>query len=131
MKKLSLFLLALSLPFAAEATSLRPAKYSCSNVAGVEEWTIYVDLNKSLAGFFDNDNTAVIRLKNSRFIETVPQFEYYFEGKDTGGGARERLRITFNLTKMSASVTFNPGTKKATTKKALNRCVYSPNLDLR
>ena len=40
-------------------------RFSCSNVGDVEEWTIYVDLQKGLAGFFDNDSTVVVPLTRS------------------------------------------------------------------
>jgi hypothetical protein len=119
MKKLVIAALTLT----GTALTAAPTQYSCSNVGGTEEWTIYVDLKKKEAGFFDNDNTATVPYKKVLFTETLPpQTIWTFEGKDTGGGTGERLRITFNQTRLTGTVTFNPGTRKERTLKSLDGC---------
>ena len=112
-------------------TSIKPAQYICSNVSGVEEWTIYIDFNKKLAGFFDNDNTAVVPLKDMKLLESVPpQRLYIFEGKDSGGGSDEVLRISFNETKMTGSVTTDAGGRKPNRMEAEGGCKPARNIDI-
>ncbi|MCX6119008.1 MAG: hypothetical protein NT027_15845, partial [Proteobacteria bacterium] len=90
----------------------KPTKFSCDGVAGVDEWVIYLDLEKKLAGFFDNDNTTVIPLVDTLILESnPPQGVYTFNGQDTGGGEFETLKITFNDFTLASSITFNPNTK--------------------
>ena len=73
-------------------------KFMCSNVGGTAEWTIYVDLNKKVAGFFDNDTTVVVPMTDLVSFDTLPpQWEYTFEGKDANGGKNARIKIIFNL----------------------------------
>ena len=123
---ISLFLLASTTLLAA------PSKYICSNVGGTEVWTIYVDLNKKLAGFFDNDNTSTVPLKDIKIFDSrPPQTVYIFEGKDIGGDTNnDTLRISFNVTKMAGHVTFNPGKWDERTLKALDGCRADKNIDL-
>ena len=107
------------------------SKFSCGNVGGTDEWTVYVDLNKKLAGFFDNDSTAVVPLINVTLLKSnPPQVVYVFEGQDTGGEQGTKLRITFNSTEMSADVTFDAGAAKAKTQKSLDGCVVDNQIDL-
>lgn len=108
-----------------------PTKFSCRNVGDVEEWTIYVDLEKKQAGFFDNDSTVKIALKEIKFLETKPpQTLYVFEGKDTNGGEDSKIQITFNRTKSSASVTLDLGTPSEKTLDALDGCEVDNDVDL-
>jgi hypothetical protein len=106
----STLILTLCLAFFGVTASAAPAtKFSCSNVGGTEEWTIYVDLDKKLAGFFDNDSTAVVPFKSMRMLESLPpQMLYTFEGQDAGS-AGKKIRISFNKTRKSASVTLSLG----------------------
>jgi hypothetical protein len=106
------------------------SKYSCSNVGGTAEWTIYVDLEKKLAGFFDNDSTVTVPLVDIYLLKTnPPQWEYIFQGKDDNGGKNAKLRISFNQTRMEAYASFI--TKKGTdTKKAEDGCVADTHIDL-
>ncbi len=113
----------------ATAAMAAPTKFSCSNVGGTAEWTVYVDLEQKKAGFFDNDNTAVVPLVNVESLESrPPQMVYTFEGKDTGGGTNEVLQISFNYTKRKAYVTFNPK-PGAKTLEALDGCVVDNNIN--
>ena len=85
--------------------------FSCSNVGGVDEHTIYVDLVKNKAGFFDNDSTAVVPMVGKIEIDiALNQVIYIFEGVDTSSDGSERLRINFNRATLSGSVTL--GIKK-------------------
>lgn len=105
-------------------------KFICERVAGVDEWTIYVDLEKQIAGFFDNDNTTVVPIQGAHVLESnPPQTVYTFEGKDTGSGS-DSLVITFNQSKLRASVTFDAGTADAKTRKAKDKCRAFPELEL-
>jgi len=99
-------------------------KFSCGNVGGTEEWTIYVDLNNKLAGFFDNDTTVVVEFKEVKLLKSrPPQRIYLFEGRDTSGGPGEKLRISFNKTSLKGSVTFINKQGRERTLKALDGCV--------
>lgn len=107
-------------------------KFSCSNVGGTEEWTIYIDLKKELAGFFDNDTTVVIDLKEAKTLKSrPPQTLYIFEGKDTSGAPGEKLRITFNQTALEGKVTFINKKGRERTLKALDGCVANEKITLR
>ncbi len=120
-------LLILGFGFSAQAAA---AKFSCANVGGTAEWTIYVDLEKKLAGFFDNDTTVTVPLVEITSLESFPpQTEYIFKGSDTAGAESDTLQINFNLTKKSAFVTFDDG-KEKTTQKSLDGCVVDNNIDL-
>lgn len=125
-QKLSLFALAFFM--ASGASAAEKSKYSCGNVGDTEEWTLYVDLNKQLAGFFDNDTTSVVPLKEIKFFESLPpQTVYVFEGEDMGGGPNAKLRITFNKTKLSGQVTLHLGQSDENTQDSLWGC--KPNED--
>ncbi|MBI2027212.1 MAG: hypothetical protein HYS98_05360, partial [Deltaproteobacteria bacterium] len=111
-----------------------PTKFSCGNVGGIAEWTLYVDLNKRLAGFFDNNTTAVVPLISSVSLETdPPQTTYTFEGLDITSGPKDRLQIDFNHTKLTASVTLinnNGRAEKRITHKSHNGCVANDKVDI-
>lgn len=108
-----------------------PNKFVCSSVGGVDEWTIYIDLNKKIAGFFDNDNTSVVPLKQMLVLESFPpQYTYTFEGKDSGGGSEEVLRVYFNKTMLEGSVTFDALGRNPSTKDAEGGCVADDSIDL-
>ncbi|MDZ4663195.1 MAG: hypothetical protein SGJ18_16410 [Pseudomonadota bacterium] len=127
--KTLIVLLAMGLSLSVHAA--RNSKFSCGNVGGTDEWTVYVDLDKKLAGFFDNDSTVTIPLVSVRSLESnPPQLEYTFAGLDTSGEVSEKMQITFNSTMMSASVTFNLGTRKVTTEESLDGCVVDNLVDL-
>jgi hypothetical protein len=107
------------------------SKFYCDNVGGTEEYTIYVDLDKNLAGFFDNDQTVVVPLKEIHFYETMPpQTAYEFLGKDTHGKKGSLIQINFNLTKLTANVRLNYGTKDQKNMDALNKCIADDDIDL-
>lgn len=90
------------------ARGRKATKFSCSNVGDHEEWTIYIDLKKKLAGFFDNDTTAVVKFKETMILESNPsQTVHLFEGKDRVGDPNDQIKITFNETEKSAHVTLN------------------------
>lgn len=126
MKSLAIFLV-MSLGISAQAAD---TKYSCSNVGGTQEWTVYVDLGKKLAGFFDNDTTVVVPFTKFRLLESVPpQMEYSFEGKDEYLG-EGKLRIVFNKTAMTAYVVFIDKNGKSDSKDAEDGCVVDKNVDL-
>ena len=101
-------------------------KFSCGNVGNEEEWTIYVDLSKKLAGFFDNDTTETLPLSKMRLIETYPsQTVYEFQEKNS------ETVIYFNKTKLTASVSFRESaTDKLTSYEAINGCKIDNSVDL-
>ncbi len=108
-------MIALILMTAAHANAANQ-RFSCSNVGDVEEWTIYVDLEKGLAGFFDNDSTVVVPLTRSGLAESIPpQWMYVF--------GDSQIEIHFNKTKLKASVTmFDAGTQKEERYESLDGC---------
>jgi len=100
-------------------------------VGGTDEWTLYVDLNKKLAGFFDNDSTVVVPMTDFKSLESnPPQNLYIFEGKDTGGGDDEKLAIYFNATKMTGTLILALGTDDERSLEAENGCVADDDIDL-
>lgn len=111
--------------------SAEPKKFYCNGVGGTDEWTIYVDLDKKLAGFFDNDSTVVVPLTEYKSLESMPpQDMYIFEGQDTGGGDDEKLRIYFNKTKMEGSLILGLGSESEKILEAENKCVADDDIDL-
>ena len=127
----STLMLALSLAlFGLTANAATATKFSCSNVGGTEEWTIYVDLDKNLAGFFDNDSTVVVPLKSMKRLESIPpQMLYTFEGQDTGS-AGEKIRISFNETRKSAAVTLSLGLRTERRLTSEDGCKVDDDIDL-
>ncbi|MCX6123737.1 MAG: hypothetical protein NTV34_03150 [Proteobacteria bacterium] len=106
-------------------------KYSCSNVGGTDEWTIYVDLDKRVAGFFDNDATVKVPFKTMKVLESAPpQTLYVFEGLDRSGNEDDKIGISFNKTTRSASVTFELGQPNQRTLSAKNGCELDADIDL-
>ncbi len=127
----STVILTLCLAFLGVTANAAPAtKFSCSNVGGTDEWTIYIDLDKKLAGFFDNDSTAVVPFKSMRSLESIPpQMIYTFEGQDSGS-AGEKIRISFNKTRKSASVTLSIGLSTERTLTSQDGCEVDEDIDL-
>jgi len=124
-----LFLI-LVLAFAATGYGRPASKFRCDNVGGTEEWTIYVDLIKKLAGFFDNDDMVIVPLKSAELLKSrPPQLVYTFQGKDRRG--RGDVRITFNRTARAGWVTLGIGTRNEKILRALDGCVEDPTVDLK
>lgn len=106
-------------------------KFFCSGVGGTDEWTIYVDLNKKLAGFFDNDSTVVVPMTDFKLLESNPPQELYiFNGADTGGGDNENLAIYFNATTLTGTLILAVGTDDEHSLTAENGCVADDDIDL-
>jgi hypothetical protein len=106
-------------------------KFSCSGVGGTDEWTIYIDLNKNLAGFFDNDSTVIVPMTEYKLLESnPPQEQYIFEGADTGGGDDEKLAIYFNATRLTGTLILALGTDDERSLNAENGCVADEDIDL-
>jgi hypothetical protein len=125
-KKFSILVTALCLTSGAHAATA--SKYSCDNVGGTAEWTIYVDLKKKIAGFFDNDSTVVVPLKKVGMLESLPpQMVYVFEGREPNG---DKLRISFNKTKLKGSVTLNVGKRSQSTLQSQNGCEADKSVDI-
>lgn len=123
-------LLVMVIGFVASNARAEDRKFYCDNVGGTEEWVIYVDLDRGLAGFFDNDSTAVVPLKQTLILESnPPQIVHSFEGEDRLGGEGDQLTISFNETRRTASVTLNLNGKQKTLK-SLSGCVADPRVDL-
>lgn len=98
MKKLILFMITLT-----SLNAFSASFYSCEGFAGVDEYRVGINLKTSKAGFFDNDSTSYMTLKDVRVIETSPsQVEMTFVGKEISfaGG----LKLIFNQTKKTASL---------------------------
>lgn len=80
-------------------------KFYCTNVGGEQEWSISVDLDKSTAGFFDNDSWVDVPWVDTKVLESFPpQPLHTFEGPDTGSKKGDRLRIVFNERQLTAHV---------------------------
>jgi hypothetical protein len=104
-------------------------KFSCSNVAGIEEWTIYIDLDQKKAGFFDNDSTVVVPFTQMRLLESIPpQRQYTFEGADSNGS--DQIRIVFNKTRMQASIILSLGQDDERQEESLDGCEEDDNFIL-
>ena len=116
----------------AEAKSPMPTKYSCGNVGGTAEWTISVDFGAGLASFFDNDTESVAKLTAVNTVKkktkkgTTKERVYVFEGNVGDGGPDSEFVVEFNITRMTAKVTFNPGGEPETTLRAYDKCVVAP-----
>jgi hypothetical protein len=77
--------------------------FECRGLAGVEEYRIGIDLVQKKASFFDNDSTSMMKLTETKLLETdPPQTRMIFTGNEaTYAGT---LRLEFNLTKQTASL---------------------------
>lgn len=118
-----------TLLFVGVANAGGPQKFSCPNVGGVEEWTIYVDLGKKLAGYFDGDATVVVPLISYGVTRSFPAVTTYtFEGKDTVVGGK--LRINFRKEPLESTVIVGIGTSKQRTLKALQGCAVDDDVVL-
>lgn len=121
----SLFAAIALLPVSAFAS---PSNYECLSVGGTDEWRVSINLTEKQASFFDNDTESYVSLKDVRSLETLPpQLVYTFEGLDQNGRSDSTLRISFNETRMTGSVTFNAGTADEETVEAEGGCVISEN----
>ncbi len=113
------------------STQAAPSTFSCSNVGGTAEWTIYIDLTKKVAGFFDNDSTVTVPLKQVLSLESMPpQTEYHFEGADQGGGKNAKLHIIFNITRMTGHVVFIDSKGKSEDMRAEDGCSADNSINL-
>ncbi len=102
--------------------------YRCTHVGGVEEYTIEVNLNSHKAAFFDNDSWSVIGLKSTSQLETLPpQLLYVFQGRDAYDGV---IKIEFNASRMSASVTEGVGSSRESRMAAEGGCTAIAAEDL-
>ncbi|MGE0173220.1 MAG: hypothetical protein AB7T49_10555 [Oligoflexales bacterium] len=102
--------------------------FICENVGGVEEWTIYVDLDKETAAFFDNDTMVEVPLTEVTLIDSPTRQETFtFEGADTGVGPGHLLQIRFNKTSLQGSVVFSLGENDEEVLSALNGCRLDPS----
>lgn len=80
------------------AQPARSGKFRCSNVGGIEEWVIKVDLKSRKASFFDNDANVVANLVGIEGLEsTSSPVIYRFEGNDSNSSNGDRLRIIFAM----------------------------------
>jgi hypothetical protein len=128
MKSFALALFAFAFAASAQAAS---KKFACANVNGVDEWTIYIDLNKRIAGFFDNDSTFTIPLTNVRTLESLPpQTLYTFEGKDSNGNWGGKIRISFNITRRTAFIVTDVGTDKEESMQSKDGCEVNNQIDI-
>lgn len=106
-------------------------KFYCDNVGGTEEWTIYVDLDKKIAGFFDNDTTVTVPLVKVVSLEShPPQTEYTFEGEDSYLGKGNKLRVVFNKTRLTGYVVFIDKKGKKEVMEAQGGCVADSSVDI-
>ncbi|HBA59327.1 MAG TPA: hypothetical protein DCZ92_00610 [Elusimicrobia bacterium] len=94
--------------------------YRCSEVSGIEEYDIEINMKNKTASFFDNNELHTLPLKDTQYLETMPaQRLYVFKGPDADG---VKMEIRFNATRLSGSVTVNIGTPKEETWQAKGGC---------
>jgi hypothetical protein len=116
----------------ASAGQIQATKFSCGNVGAIEEWTIFVDLDKQLAGFFDNDTLVKVPLISTTTIESDPPEELFtFEGSDTSAGPGSHvLRIEFNKTQLEGTATLNLGENDQKVLTGLDGCQFDDAVTL-
>jgi hypothetical protein len=113
------------------AANKQPQKFFCPGMGGNDEYVVYVDLSKKLAGFFDNDQTVTIAEKDMMILESnPPQYVYIFEGKDTASGEKDRLKIVFNQTRRTAYVVMMPFGEENKTLTSEEFCTVDNGIDL-
>ncbi len=77
--------------------------YECGGLAGVDEYRVGIDLNRKIAGFFDNDSTSMMKLVKVESLETYPpQTQMIFQGKEASYDGY--LKLYFNLTAKSVTL---------------------------
>lgn len=94
--------------------------FRCSDVAGIEEYDLEINMKSKTADFFDNNELHTLPLKETQYLETMPaQWLYVFKGPDADG---VKMEIRFNATKLSGSVKVNIGTPNEETWNAEGGC---------
>lgn len=108
MKSLFLGLIA-ALSIGALAAKPQPAKYySCGGVGDVDEYVAAINLEESIASFFDNDSYSYLKLTETYSLESNPPQEVMvFEGDDAS--YEGKIKVVFNLTKLHVYVTSTNG----------------------
>lgn len=104
-------------------SSERELYYKCTNIGGVQEYTIEVNLNTRKAAFFDNDSWSVLGLDSVQHVEAdealPPQMVYNFQGPDAYG---KRMLIRFKYSHLSGGVLPNALTPTGKWMEAADGC---------
>lgn len=87
------------------------ATYECGLIDDFDSWSLQIKLKGQMneAIFFDNDHNSVLKMTSMRSLETSPpQRVLVFSGADSMDSQR-KLRVSFNLTKLTADLTDDLG----------------------
>jgi hypothetical protein len=76
-----------------------------------EEYRVGIDIEKKMAGFFDNDTTSIMKLSSSRPSKKDPEIRVLvFTGKDLGGSGDLKLEFNFSTKRIKLSTVETDGT---------------------
>lgn len=96
-------LMILSLALLASTSARAADFYECEGFAGVEKYRTRISLSKKKAGFFDNDATSYMSLKDMKILEShSSQLQYTFECPEASYDGT--LRLIFNETRLHATL---------------------------
>ena len=76
-----------------------------------EEYRVGIDLEKNMAGFFDNDTTSIMKLSSARPSKKNPDVQVLiFTGKDQGGSGDLKLEFNGSTKRIKLSTVETDGT---------------------
>lgn len=100
----------LILTFSAVNSFADSAFYECT-LPQAEEYRVGIDIQKNIAGFFDNDTTSIMKFRGSRPSVSRPgNTVFIFTGKDSGGDGDLRLEFNVGRNRVKLSTVETDGT---------------------
>lgn len=104
------FLTSLILTFFSTISFADSAFYECT-LPQAEEYRVGIDVQKNIAGFFDNDTTSIMKFRGSRPSASNPENTVLiFTGKDSGGEGDLRLEFNVGRNRVKLSTVETDGT---------------------
>lgn len=84
--------------------------YQCT-LPQAEEYRVGIDIQKNIAGFFDNDTTSIMKFRGQRPSTSSPgSAVLLFTGKDSGGDGDLRLEFNAGTNRVKLSTVETDGT---------------------
>lgn len=105
-----LFLTSLIVTFSTIAALANSDFYECT-LPQAEEYRVGIDVQKNIAGFFDNDTTSIMKFRGQRpSASSQGSTVLIFTGKDSGGEGDLRLEFNASRNRVKLSTVETDGT---------------------